>query len=69
MVWGGLYRPSELQYTPMNIAFNIIQTVRSPLIYQFNEIKNLIKKSVEKFAFWINMKLPLEEHLISFSVY
>lgn len=51
MVWGGLYRPSELQYTPMNIAFNIIQTVRSPLIYQFNEIKNLIKKSVEKFAF------------------
>lgn len=48
---GGLYRPSELQYTPMNIAFNIIQIVRNPLIYQFHEIKNLIKKSVEMYAF------------------
>ena len=38
---GGLCRPSELRYTPMNIAFNIIQPVRSPLIYQFHEIKNL----------------------------
>lgn len=38
---GGLYRPSELRYTPVNIAFNIIQTVQSPLIYQFYEIKNL----------------------------
>lgn len=36
---GGLYKPFELQCTPMSIACNIIEAVRGPLIYEFHEIK------------------------------
>lgn len=39
----GFYKPFELQYTPMSIACDIIETVRGPLIYKFHEIKHLKK--------------------------
>lgn len=35
---GGLYKPFELQYTPMSIACNIIETVRGPLIISFMKL-------------------------------
>lgn len=38
---GGLYKPFELQYTPVNIACNIVERVRAPLIPKFHEIKHL----------------------------
>lgn len=38
---GGLYKPFELQCTPMSIACNIIEKVRGPLIYKFHEIEHL----------------------------
>lgn len=37
----GLYKPFELQYTPMSIACNIVETLKGPLIYKFHEIKHL----------------------------
>lgn len=41
--YGGLYWPCDLQYTPINVAFNNIQTVQNPLIYRFHEIKKIDK--------------------------
>lgn len=38
---GGLYKPFELQCTPMSIACNIIETARGPLIDKFHEIEHL----------------------------
>lgn len=37
---GGLYKPFELQYAPMSIACNIVETGRGPLIYKFREMKH-----------------------------